>query len=267
MYLPTAGQLAFTQNGTQALLFSGSQAATFAGNVTLPTAGQAGWSTRTQLLAPSNGVLRITNAADSAPTTLAAGISIGTTSTGTSLVYDSTYGLRAMNNALNTNLGFAGVAFNALTTGNVIYGNNIGTGSQTGMGNPSLTSIAWYVSNTQYGLINSTGQWSNIRKLTTAKTANYTVLNADTGTTFTNDGASGSVQFTLPTAAQGLWYEFQCTAAQTLTVTTGAGSIFANGLTGATRTITGAANRYSCIRVHCYDGTNWVVASSQGVFT
>jgi hypothetical protein len=55
-----------------------------------------------------------------------------------------------------------------------------------------------------------------------AKTANYTVLESDCGMLFTNTGASGTVNFTLPvTAKQGLEYEFQCTADQTMTITAG----------------------------------------------
>jgi hypothetical protein len=42
----------------------------------------------------------------------------------------------------------------------------------------------------------------------TAKTAAYTVLANDSGTIFTNYGATASVTFTLPTAASGLCYWF-----------------------------------------------------------
>lgn len=54
------------------------------------------------------------------------------------------------------------------------------------------------------------------------KTANYTVVEADNGTLFTNKGASGAVTFTLPeTAKIGLEYTFYGMAAQSLTVTAG----------------------------------------------
>lgn len=51
-----------------------------------------------------------------------------------------------------------------------------------------------------------------------AKTANYVVLSGDVGTFFTNTGAIGEVDFTLPAWAQGLWFEFMVTAAQILKI-------------------------------------------------
>ncbi len=52
-----------------------------------------------------------------------------------------------------------------------------------------------------------------------AKTADYTVTASDNNTIFTNAGASGAVNFTLPTIAKGLRYRFFVEADQTLTVT------------------------------------------------
>lgn len=52
-----------------------------------------------------------------------------------------------------------------------------------------------------------------------AKTANYTVLASDHDTIFTNQGAVGAVNFTLPTIARGLRFRFVCEADQDLTVT------------------------------------------------
>lgn len=55
-----------------------------------------------------------------------------------------------------------------------------------------------------------------------AKTADYTVLESDCGKLFTNAGASGAVNFTLPTTAkQGLYYDFHAVANQNLVVTAG----------------------------------------------
>ena len=50
------------------------------------------------------------------------------------------------------------------------------------------------------------------------KIANYAVLVSDSQTTFDNGGASGTVIFTLPTAASGLKYCFVVAASQTLEV-------------------------------------------------
>jgi hypothetical protein len=40
------------------------------------------------------------------------------------------------------------------------------------------------------------------------KTGDYTILSGDSGTIFTNEGASGTVTFTLPIASAGLYYGF-----------------------------------------------------------
>lgn len=56
-----------------------------------------------------------------------------------------------------------------------------------------------------------------------AKTADYTITAADHGTTFTNYGAAGAVNFTLPTIATGLKFDFLVLANQNVTVTSAAG--------------------------------------------
>jgi hypothetical protein len=60
--------------------------------------------------------------------------------------------------------------------------------------------------------LNSTGQISNIayRRKVVAKTANYTVTAAESGTIFTTQGATAAVIFTLPatTACDGLEFIF-----------------------------------------------------------
>lgn len=66
-------------------------------------------------------------------------------------------------------------------------------------------------------------QWFPVQKFVT-KTADYTVLASDNLTFFDNFGASGTVNFTLPTLANGLSYNFRCRADQTLTVTSAAGN-------------------------------------------
>jgi len=55
-----------------------------------------------------------------------------------------------------------------------------------------------------------------------AKTANYTITDADNGTLFTNSGAAGAVNFTLPvTPKRGLRYDFFVVANQNVTLTAG----------------------------------------------
>ena len=41
-----------------------------------------------------------------------------------------------------------------------------------------------------------------------AKTANHSVTNGESGTVFTTQGAGGAVHFTLPAVEAGLWYIF-----------------------------------------------------------
>lgn len=52
------------------------------------------------------------------------------------------------------------------------------------------------------------------------------VTAAESGTTFTNEGAGGAVVFNLPTAAVGLCYRFHVHSAQTVTITAGGGDSF-----------------------------------------
>ena len=56
-----------------------------------------------------------------------------------------------------------------------------------------------------------------------AKATDYTVTTSDMGVLFTNTGAAGAVNFTLPAIEAGLAFEFQVVADQDLTVTSAAG--------------------------------------------
>ena len=57
-----------------------------------------------------------------------------------------------------------------------------------------------------------------------AKTSDYTIVASDNMTEFTNAGAAGTVNFTLPTLANGYMFRFRVVADQTLTVTSAAGN-------------------------------------------
>lgn len=52
------------------------------------------------------------------------------------------------------------------------------------------------------------------------KTSNYPVTSLDTGSIFTNEGASGGVLFTLPAGGDGLIFTFLCVTADTLSIDT-----------------------------------------------
>jgi hypothetical protein len=106
--------------------------------------------------------------------------------------------------------------------------------------------------------------------LEVSKTANYTVVFADLDVHFDTTGAAGSVAFTMPTPQVGFRAWFTATAAQTMTVVTPSGAIFAPGsLVGATRTVSAgvAAAQYTSFCVECKDGTNYVVTSLTGTMT
>jgi len=59
-------------------------------------------------------------------------------------------------------------------------------------------------------------------KTVTAKTSDYTVTAAESGTIFTTEGAGGAVVFTTPAVGDGLHYWFVNAEDQTMTVTAGA---------------------------------------------
>jgi hypothetical protein len=57
------------------------------------------------------------------------------------------------------------------------------------------------------------------RRTVEVKTAAYTIVaGKDNGKTFTNEGASAAVTFTLPAATVGQWYRFVAKAAQEIRV-------------------------------------------------
>lgn len=99
-----------------------------------------------------------------------------------------------------------------------------------------------------------------------AKTGNYTVKTAETGTTFTNKGAGAGVTFTLPAPKAGMYFRFAVVAAQTLTVQASGGAKInnsaANGTYAAagTQALTGNAMVWS-------DGANWYVGGASGSWT
>lgn len=59
----------------------------------------------------------------------------------------------------------------------------------------------------------------NFVRVVAPKTSNYTVTVADNNTIFTNRGASGAVNFTLPTIERGLRYTFFAEENQPITIT------------------------------------------------
>jgi hypothetical protein len=104
---------------------------------------------------------------------------------------------------------------------------------------------------------------------TSTKTANYTVLNTDSGQHFDNTGAAGEVDFTLPTYVAGLKYCFTVTAAQTLKVIAPAANKIAIGTTNsaAAGNMTATAV-YSTACIYATTVSNqWAAKSTTGSWT
>lgn len=100
------------------------------------------------------------------------------------------------------------------------------------------------------------------------KTSNYTVVTGERGAFYTNAGAAGSVNFTLPTAAANLVYNFYVDAAQTVTIT--AGSSTTIQLAGSTSASAGnitSSTVGNCITLVAISTTKWVAQSHEGTWT
>lgn len=135
----------------------------------------------TKLLAPASGQLRVTNSGDTAPTTLVSGVIIGTAAAGSSLVYDSTYGLRAMTYNQAANSGLAANAFTLTNIAPVNFGAGTGGGTETGMGFPSTTTLQWKTNGVVAGAIDASQNWTFAGNLTaTGKTFTGSAFTAGT---------------------------------------------------------------------------------------
>ena len=99
----------------------------------------------------------------------------------------------------------------------------------------------------------------------TSKTASYTVLAADSYKDFDNNGAAGSVTFTLPASTVGLAYGFAVMEAQNLVIDAPGGvTIYLGALaTTAGGTIT-SSTVGSYLFIKCRSATEWLAQSSLG---
>ena len=102
------------------------------------------------------------------------------------------------------------------------------------------------------------------------KTANYTVLAADSGKTFTTVGAAGVVTFAMPAAVLGLKYRFRVGAAQELRIDPNGTETIALPSTG----VQGAAGKYltadadgETVAVECTKAGQWSVYGFTGTWT
>ena len=101
------------------------------------------------------------------------------------------------------------------------------------------------------------------------KTADYTVLASESGTFFTNVAATGGVNYTLPTKADGLNYWFFNCVDFELMITSDAADTLAtfNDATADTIALTQASEHIGGgFHVFC-DGTTWLAAPMLGAHT
>ena len=108
-------------------------------------------------------------------------------------------------------------------------------------------------------------------RTTEAKTAAYTVVaNTDNGKTFTNEGASGQVTFSLPAATVGQWYRFKVKATQELRIDPNGTETIALPSTGAQQSagayLTADANGEGC-EIECVTAGKWEVNWYTGTWT
>lgn len=98
----------------------------------------------------------------------------------------------------------------------------------------------------------------------TAKTADYAVTGADTGTTFTTTGAGGAVRFTLPAATTtGRYYRFVVGAAQNLIVDAAGTDVIYLGDTATSAGGTLTANAVgSMVEVECTASGVWTARAT-----
>lgn len=103
-----------------------------------------------------------------------------------------------------------------------------------------------------------------------AKTADYTVLEADNNVLFTNRGASGAVNFTLPaTAKKGLRFGFYVAAGQDVTVTAGTADTMVafNDAAADSIAYSTSSEKIGAMVEVIGDGTGWLVVNHLGAET
>lgn len=179
---------------------------------------------------------------------------------GTSQIYSDAIG------GLVSSAGASGVkGVQLASNGQYCWGSS--TTPVSGFGDTGLGRVAAGIVKVTDG---DTGQGALLNKrVITAKTADYTVTAAETGTVFTNTGAAGTVVFTLPASpANGLTYEFHITEAQSVDIKTGtAVLIYANA--APTTATTGKLTKNTvgtCIQL-VYNGVAWMGTGQSGTWT
>ena len=102
----------------------------------------------------------------------------------------------------------------------------------------------------------------------TPRTADLGLAHTNSFGVFTNEGAGGTVVFTLPAAAAGMEFEFYVVAAQTLNVTAGAGDTIRLGanVSAAAGNITNATIG-GYVKLQALNATEWFASAPVGTWT
>jgi hypothetical protein len=151
------------------------------------------------------------------------------------------------------------IAGNGINADNIVFDHNagdVGIGKRVGAGVVRVTN-------------GSTGVGALIGgDRIIAETGNYSPGNADSGTTYTNTGASGEVDGTLPTAAVGLVYTFYVDAAQTHKIVAGASTtITVAGTTSASAGNITSNTPGTSVKLKAISTTHWVAMEVVGSWT
>lgn len=100
-----------------------------------------------------------------------------------------------------------------------------------------------------------------------AKTASYTVVAADNGKVFTDEGASVGITFTLPTASVGLHLTFVNTINPALTVNRAGTDTINVGLTSGTSVASASTGNGGVLRLISAVAGRWFALTELGTWT
>jgi len=165
------------------------------------------------------------------------------------------------------------VKYNGLNTGGdaALGGNLTVTGTAAVTGSSSFTGVATFTAAPVFTAGIPSGAVLRTNTDSAAVGATVVLTAAQSGRTFNNASTSGSPSWTLPTAANGLWYTFTVSNTTTgFTVTGGTikckTSATGTALSGTTLTNTqGTAVVGDTITLVC-DGTVWRMVAQSGIF-
>lgn len=249
-------------------------------SLSIAATGVISWAARSVLAAPVDGTLQITTAAGAFGKLL---LGAAASTTGIQIVAtNGTFTLQTGAGAA-ANLVCGAVTGSAQVAGSTLVASSGGSTSTPSVAVNSLGShfSGLYSSGTQTldfttnalaaGTINSTQQWSNIKRGTASKTTAYPVVATDSNVAFDNMGAAGVVTFTLPSAVVGQTFSFTATVAQQIKVQAGGSdaiSMFGNNKSvGGLITGPATVNQGASVEMVCTSANMWAVTSFLGTWT